>query len=432
MPRSKGKSAKGLVIGWTTNSKLTTKIGFLSPKKKGRNSKRLLRYGGDGHLLTVAPTGAGKGRTGVIPALVEHEGSTLTLDLKGEAFLVTERRRREMGHKVVVLDPFHVVRDEPDCLNPFDIFNLPGSMVDADCEMIAELLQGGEAVTRGDQFWEKNGKGLNVGLIGLSNEEEDPAKRNLGTMLDYLYGDDLEYTIALKLDSHKFVNKLARQELVAYLEHESEKCRPSVRSTAQCMVKCLGSESVRQSLSRTTFDLMGWHRGDPIDIFLVFPPEKLLSHRPLLRLIIGTLFTALMRRTRMPEHRTLLLLDEVAQLGTLDNLRTALTLLRGYGVQAWTFWQDLSQLKHCYPADWETILNNSGVIQVFGLTNHWAARTLSEVTGMTADEMLTMGSKHQVLLRAGLTPEITRKADYLTDKIFKGRFDANRRYPGNP
>ena len=45
---------------------------------------------------------------------------------------------------------------------------------------------------------------------------------------------------------------------------------------------------------------------------------------------------------------------EAAQLGTLGALRQAVTLLRGYGLQVWSFWQDLSQVRNLYPQDWQT------------------------------------------------------------------------------
>ena len=333
-----------------------------------------------------------------------------------------------MGHRVVVFDPFRIAVDEPDTVNPFDLFTLPGGAADIDSEHLAELLCGGQPITSSDLFWERNGKGMLVGLIGLAYEDGDAGKRNIGQVLDYLYGDEVDYAIATKLDTHQFSNTLARQELCAYLQHEAEKCRAGVRSTAQCMVKCLGSEAVRKALLKTSFDLMGWLRGDPIDIYLIFPPDKLDSHRPLLRLMLGTLLTVLTRRTEIPEHRTLLLLDEIAQCGTLGHLRTALTLLRGYGVQVWSMWQDLSQLKQLYPADWETILNNSAVIQVFGLTNGWAAKSLGEIMDMGAGELLKMGTKSQALLRPGKEPRITGRVDYLTDGVFAGLFDANPRY----
>jgi type IV secretion system protein VirD4 len=428
-PRSgdSAAAAKGLPLGWTTSAPDGARIGFQQGPLPSGN-ERLICYDGDGHLLTMAPTGAGKGRGCLIPTLLSHPGATLTIDIKAEAYRVTSRHRREMGHRVVALDPFGIALSEPDTLNPMDLFLLPGSAADTDSEMLAELLGGGLSLIGNDQFWEKNGKGMLVGLIGLTAEHEIPENRNMGQLLDYMYVDDVDYTIAVQLDTHKFSNRLARQELCAYLQHESEKCRPSVRSTAQCLLKCLGSESVRKSLARTSFDLMSWFNGDPIDIYLIFPPDKLDSHRPLLRLLLGTLLTILTRRSQMPEHRTLLLLDEIAQCSQLSHLRTALTLLRGYGVQVWSMWQDLSQLKAIYPADWETILNNSAVIQAFGLTNGWAAKALGDVMDMSPNELLRMGRTHQALLLPGQGPQIARRIDYLTDSYFDGLFDANPRY----
>ena len=291
------------------------------------------------------------------------------------------------------------------------------------------LITGGLTMVSKDMFWELTGKGLLTGLIGRVSEDGDPAQRHLGRVLDLLYADDVNYSIAVELDTHKFRTPLFRRELAAYLCHESDRCRPSVRSTAQSFAKGLGSHAVRTALSRTTFDLGGWLRGDPIDIFLVFPPDKLDSHRSLLRLLLGTLLAVLLRRLVMPPTRTLLLLDKCAQLGSLPQLRTALTLLRGYGVTVWSLWQDLSQLKHLYPADWETVLNNSAVVQAFGMTNGCMARTCADVLGVSTDRLLRLDCGEQVLLRPGQGPQVTRRMDYLTDRLFTGLYDPNPRYP---
>jgi type IV secretion system protein VirD4 len=421
------RQGRGYPLGWQNEGRNAGRIGF-DPGNVSFAKEKLLRYDGDGHILAIAPTGAGKGRGCVIPALLTHPGATFTVDVKGEAFHATARRRREMGHTVVAFDPFGEYLSKGDTLNPLDLMLMPGAASDADCELLAELLAGGFTLVGNDQFWERNGKGMLVGTIGLTAEHPEVDKRNMGTVLDYMYADDVDYSLAVQMDTHKFKNKLARQELAAYLQHESEKCRPSIRSTAQCILKCLGSEAVRKFLSRTSFDLMSWFDGGPIDIFLLFSPDKLESHRPLLRLILGTLLTILSRRKTIPEHRTLLLLDEIAQCGQLSHLRTALTLLRGYGVQVMTLWQDMSQLKALYPLDWETILNNSGVIQAFGIPNGLAAKTIGELMDMHVSDLLAMGRDQQALLIPGQRPQITRRVDYLVDACFKGMFDPNPRY----
>jgi hypothetical protein len=53
------------------------------------------RFRQGGHILTCAPTGAGKGIDGVIPNLLDYPGSAFVLDFKGENYAVTARARRE-------------------------------------------------------------------------------------------------------------------------------------------------------------------------------------------------------------------------------------------------------------------------------------------------------------------------------------------------
>jgi type IV secretion system protein VirD4 len=427
---SKRKHACAIPLGFNAALNRPSMMGFQQAKAASGAGGDFVEYAGDGHLVTIAPTGAGKGVSCIIPALLTYPGSTLTIDLKGENLAVTARRRREMGHAVVVLDPFQITNGPRDKLNPFDLLKLPGSGGDADLEMLSELMSGGHVLLGNDRFWDQVGRGMNTGILGMAVESPEPGDRHIGTFLDTLYADDVDYTIAVYLDKHPTMkHRLARQELTAYLGHESDKCRPSVRSTAQALVKCLGSDSVREMLSATTFDLHGWMTGMPLDLFLVFPPDKLESHRGLLRLILGTLAQVLMRRQTMPEHRTLLLLDECAQLGTLPMLRVAMTLLRGYGVQTWSFWQDLSQLKQNYPTDWETILNNAAVLQTFGANNGMTAKTVADVLDVNPAAVLGLPRADQFVMRPGETASQMRRCDYRKDRRFSGLYDRNPRYP---
>jgi type IV secretion system protein VirD4 len=135
-----------------------------------------------------------------------------------------------------------------------------------------------------------------------------------------------------------------------------------------------------------------------------------------------------MRRTTMPRQRTLFLLDECAQLGSLPALRQAITLLRGSGLQTWTFWQDLSQLRQLYPNDWQTIVNNSGVLQVFGLANHNMATEWSELLGLRREELAKLAREDTAVMRQGQGSVVCRRPDYLKDEVFAGMFDANQRF----
>src|SRR5262245_39373170 len=133
-----------LLLGWHAGASSARPFGFVRPDAPALDEGAPLVYEGDGHLLSIAPTGKGKGRGDIIPNLLRYPGPVIVIDPKGENYAVTARRRREMGHRVIALDPFHMVTDHTDQLNPFDLFRLAGSTAESDAEMLAELLAGTE------------------------------------------------------------------------------------------------------------------------------------------------------------------------------------------------------------------------------------------------------------------------------------------------
>lgn len=152
----------------------------------------------------------------------------------------------------------------------------------------------------------------------------------------------------------------------------------------------------------------------------------LSSHGRFLRLWISALTNLIMRRRNHPEKSTLFILDEAAQLGPLDELRTAITLMRGYGLQTWTFWQDLSQLRILYPSDWQTMLNNCAVLQAFGANNLRAAEEVAKVFGsLTGREFLGLESDEMLLQIAGDEAVVAARPNYRTDPPFQGLYDEN-------
>jgi type IV secretion system protein VirD4 len=268
---------------------------------------------------------------------------------------------------------------------------VPGSDIESDAEMLAAQLAVGHEFST-DRYWEDTGRGLGSGLVADVATSSPPEKRNLCTLRELLYNDDLDYTLAVALDTRKkTMSPLARDEFVAYLAAPSDKTRPCIRTTATTFVKCLGSTCVSRCLERSTFALADLLHNKPMTIYLVLPPEKLHSHRALLRLWVVTLMTVVMRRTRLPKQRTLFLLDEAAQLGSLDLLPQAVSLLRGYGMQVWTFWQDLSQMMKLYPNNWESLVNNAAVLQAFGVPGHASRHSwriiLGEADAQLASEL---------------------------------------------
>src|SRR4051812_27510742 len=96
----------GILLGWDSSAR-RGRFGFAPAAVSGAvaapEDEEPLWYKGDNHLMTVAPTGAGKGRGVIIPNLLAYPGPAVVIDPKGEAYQTTARRRRQMGQQVVVL-----------------------------------------------------------------------------------------------------------------------------------------------------------------------------------------------------------------------------------------------------------------------------------------------------------------------------------------
>lgn len=404
-------------------------IGFQAALKSDRPKQNLLVAPNEKHLITIAPTGAGKFRSVLAPELLTYPGPVVCVDIKGEAYAVTARRRRELGQRVVRLDPFQVIGASSDSLNLFDLFKLPNADLESDAQMISSILAGGASIAK-DPFWDISAGGLVSGLIVYLAHHRDQADQILKSLREMIYADDTDYQLAVLLDTCKAMHPMARGEIAAYLTHPERETRPSVLSTARSYFKALFSQRVEASFAESTFSLVDIAESEPISVYLVLPPNKLQSHNRLIRLWVTTLMSAITSRRQIPDWPTLFLIDEASQLGNFAPLVQAITLGRGYGVRVHSFWQDLSQLMTCYPTEWRTIINNCGVKQVFGQTDAFMAAGLDELFQVSIKSLIKMHRKDQLILRQSETVHAT-KLDYLKDLMFAGMFDPNPYHGGH-
>ncbi|MDR3620485.1 MAG: type IV secretory system conjugative DNA transfer family protein [Paludisphaera borealis] len=383
----------------------------------------LLTYDGDAPVCVIAPTGSGKTRDIVFPNILTHPGPVIAVDIKGELSGVASRARREMGHQVVVLDPFGRTDQESGSFNPLDLLRVRGADAEVDAEMMAVFLGAGHEFIQ-DPFWHDAAVGLVSGMIcyldGLQDEQ-----RTLNALNALLACTQLKERFEAAISEKWCSNAFARSEISAFIGMSGDRVRSSVQVMARTFVRSLGSAQVTRCLAQSSFSLQDVVDGKPLDIFIVIPPDMLESNRGLLRLWIGTLLTAVMRRTRIPDQTTLFVLDEAAQLGAFPPLLTSATLLRGFGLQLISAWQDIAQIQASYPRDWRTILNNSGAILGFGFGHHAAALDAGNFFGLPAQELLNLGPNQAILAERGESARKVRRLNYLNDMMFAGTFDPN-------
>lgn len=422
MPPRKAKPPHGLLLGWQDPPSTGRKSGFPSP---------IWDEGREGHLITVAPTGAGKGVSCIIPALLIWRGPAIVIDPKGENYAVTAARRRAMGQKVHVLDPFGMT----DCLqraslNPFDILGpLKTASID-DMRVLAQAAIQQQAFGKHqDPYWDNRAATLITEAITYctANHPTPTFKDVHDVVRAYDQQAAMGDYMMPPSSSHPHAAQTFNPPGMA-----SGRTRTCITSTALDHLAFITDGAVAGSLWRSTIDLKKVMRGDPMTIYIVLPPDKLLTHGKLLRLWLTTLLTTLSRRRTAPKIPTLFLVDEAAQLGELKELVAAITLMRGYGTKVWTFWQDLSQLKKTYEHTWETILNNSSVHQYFGAATPMALSNLQTYLGDSCPRPVATLKPNQVTLyRPQQQGTVARLPNYLTDALFQDLYDRNPFHAGN-
>jgi type IV secretion system protein VirD4 len=414
----------------------------------GKTAKgHYLRQSGELHLLTLAPTGAGKGIGCVLPNLLTCPDPVVVLDLKGENYRLTHERRRRMGQSVVRLDPFGVAGSGGAALNPLQTLGEETPGLADRAGVLAESMVITSPHER-EPHWSEKAKNLLRGLILFVCTYAEDSDRHLGSVREILTAppEDWENYLSLMRGSDRCGGLLRRA--AAEIDRMGREERASVLSTALRHTGFLESPTVLPAVSGTEPFELRRLTTEAVSLYLLLPPDKIPSYVRLMRLWLSALLQSLIARGPVAptQTRILFLLDEVAQLGAMNELTQAVSLLRGYGMNLWFFFQDLGQLKSLYPHEaWQSFLANTNIHQYFGIRDLETAKMLSERIGkttvrtfnrsvsngsnmnsgwsererelLTPAEILSLPSDELFLFRAGNAPLRARRLDYRKERF---------------
>lgn len=341
-----------------------------------------------GHLLTVAPTGAGKGQRFILRTLLDFEGPVVVLDPKGENYRETAWRRNLYG-QVFKWAPSEA---DSDCYNPLDRVKTWD-----DARLLSELLIVPQSK---EPFWDNAAKDLLTGLIYYVINARPPERRNMREVCRLLAGGKADH--AAMIESLQAADDERLRELGNVIETQSEQLRASIYTTLRTQLEVWRSEGVVATTSASTpgwsvEDILvrdnisvtfaakegrapGWHqredggvsRGSAASVYLVVPPDKIGSMRSVLRVLLGQHLSEAIRVRKMLDDDNaqddnlpkgyldwpmMFYFDELPQLGYMRLIEEAVAITRSYRIRLWLFTQDMAQLKEVYP-QWESLLAN--------------------------------------------------------------------------
>jgi type IV secretion system protein VirD4 len=418
---------------------------WLDPK--ARRTKYLRDCAGT-HCLAFMPTGSGKTVGLVIPTLLSWERSAVVHDLKGEIWAKTagwraaSPERGGLGQRVYKFEP-SATDGSSVRLNPLDRIRAGTDFEVQDAQNIVELLadEGDRPLRDDNRFWVEMAKRLLLGLIlhvkhdsgsnndslpGLAAALADPRFEDVDGLFEHLrsYPHDRAQsegwldTAGRPTATHPLVAQIATQMLAM-----EPRVKANIVAEAQSFLTIYSDPIVDSNIRASDLDLAELRSGR-VTLYLVVQPAHKKRLRPLIRLVLTQIFLALMDTPeQQAEPRVLIMLEEVAEIGALDVIATALTLGRGYGLKIYLIAQDISQLESAWGSRNKTLLANCAIRIASAPNDVATADLLSKMCGaMTVRHTVRnySGSRLSVLLPHTMATEQDTQRPLLTpDEVMR-------------
>lgn len=393
------------------------------------------------HLITCAGTRSGKGVGAIIPTLLEYPDSLVCLDIKGENYAVTARRRKEFG-KVFVLNPFDVKGIPTNSYNWLDSIDLNDPSCGDKALRIASILVGGSSDGGVESHFNEQAKRLLQGVILLVCGEKADL-RNMLTVAQLIHKTPLPMLCQAMIEKGDLAFGLVGTIGAQFSNNTNDKELSGILSTAQRATNNLDNPQISKTLIKSDFDISRLP-DEIMSIYLVIPADKVSDFKDYIKVFFELAFSSLTSRKKPIKYPVLFLFDEVAQLGNMDSFPKLITLIKGMGGQFWFFFQSVAQLRSIYGKDADTILSNATQI-FYGCNDLETAKLISESLGdetvreyknrgeyhdfgkplLSPNEVLQLPVETPIILMNGKPPIKVKRLTYYKDKEYKGLFDKN-------
>ena len=369
------------------------------------------------HFVSVAPTRSGKGAALIIPNLLFYQGSAIVIDPKGENAYVTAPRRRALGQKTIILDPWNEVNrrygdktgelEQVATYNPLSVLDPESPHFLDDLAYIADAL----IINQGkDPHWDNAARELMAGLIAFAVYEEGAAA-SLALVRHYITMPQTHLAGLAEKAQEWGAENVAARKLASFVNPDSKE-NSSIISTAKTQTAFLDSVALSENMLESSFSFSDLVEGQAT-LYLVLPVDKLYTYGRWLRLMVSLGIRTISRNTKALPAPVLFVLDEFGTIGKLAAVSQAVGLMAGLQMCVWVFVQDLIQLKRDYPDEWETFLGNASDITFSDVMDQFTCDYCSKMLGRTTVERISVATAEQRkggFLRAA-DPNYTAMAD---------------------
>ncbi len=357
----------------------------------GASREGLVAYPLEGSAISFAPPRTGKGATIALnylsPGRRGWPGSTVVVDPRGELYPIVARRRRSLGRRPILLDPFGMVAKHreleggladfgkdallhlpvwnSDSYNPLD-FIRDGDEAVRDIGVLVEALMERPKGDGGNSkhFYE-SARSLISGYLSWVRFQMPPDQRNLKTLyrLLSLGNDDRDALFAQVEATEPFCGGLMHLAMERSRRVGKEEGGSNF-TTVSNQLSFLNYPEIAEQTRCSTFDPLDLANGD-MDIFVVVPDEMTELVKGWIRLWISIPYAVASRRAM--QRDMLIVIDELPALGYLRPVMDGYNLAAGKGVHYWTFAQSVSALDDTWGGEArKTLMELAELVQILG------------------------------------------------------------------
>ena len=375
----------------------------------GRNAK-LIGWSLEGSAITVAPPRVGKGALIALNLLSPDDrgfqGSTVTIDPRGELWCIAARRRRELGRRALLIDPFGVVAQHKEQFeekthlpnvrsafyNPLDFIRDDESLAVRDINVLLDALltpprPGSHESSR--HFYE-SARAIVAGYMAWVRFREPKRKRTLATLYQMLS--------MLPKQREAFAKHVrSKKPFAGGLTHIAVQRQGQVGkeeggsnfTTIANQLAFLNYPELLAHTQESSFDPLIL-AGGKTDLFVVAPEDTIEHVKGWLRLWVA--IPNAVAGIKPLKRDLLIIIDEMPRLGYLKPVMDGYTMAAGKGVHFWCFAQSISALDSTWGKEHrKTLLHLAELVQILGFprTDAEGAEELSKAIGTATFEART-------------------------------------------
>ena len=381
--------------------KLARRKGILLGQWGARRRAPLIGWTLEGSAITVAPPRAGKGATIALNLLSPErrgfDGSAVVIDPRGELWCVAARRRRELGRRVLLMDPFGVVRAHrdafPEChlpdvtsatYNPLEFIREDDGLAVRDINVLLDALLTPPRPGAHDnaRHFHDSARAIIAGYIAWVRFHEAPQRRTLKRVHDLLsMAADRRKAFAAHVKSlAPFAGGLAHIAVEREAQVGKEEGGSNFTTIAN-QLAFLNYPELAANTAASSFDPLVLADGDT-DLFVVAPEETVEHVKGWLRLWVA--IPNAVAGIEPLKRDMLIVIDEMPRIGYLKPVMDGYTMAAGKGVHFWCFAQSISALDSTWGKEHRrTLLHLAEIVQVLGFprTDAEGAEELSKAIG---------------------------------------------------